>query len=300
MSETTSTIPPTTVFEGPFPTDFFVPSDCSGISAGGILAIDVKPTCLPENFNPDPNAYYSPGTGCPSGYTAQDSCTRSSGSTTTITCCPKRGDLTLQCVDDPQTLEGEYEHMFCTWSAGDQEMVLFATDGNVEVSAVTMSGHEAINAYGLRMVYEPTDIVRSEEGGLVPERTGYPESSVAQSILGRSMTGSGGLPTGEIVAISVVVPIIAAALAFGVFYWYQGRKHSRPRQNAAPEKYAASAASGAGSGAARSYQSQYLRNSIQRPEAVSVNDGIGHPRELQEQTFVSQPPSGTQQHGGYR
>lgn len=297
MSET---IPPTTVFEGPFPTDFIVPSDCSGIWAGGVLAIDVKPTCLPRNFNPDHNAYYSPGTSCPSGYTAQDSCTRSSGSTSTITCCPKRGDLTLQCVDDPKALEGEYEHMFCTWSAGDHETVLYATDGDGDVSAVTMSGREGINAYGLRMVYEPTDIVTSAESATHPERTEYSDPPENQSIFGRSMTGRGGLPTGEIVAISVVVPIIAAALAIGVFYWYQGRRHSRPRQNDAKEKYAASAASGAGSGPAPSYRSQYYGNEIQRPQAVSVNDRSGIARELPEQTFVSQSPSEPHHHGGYR
>ncbi|KAL6857795.1 hypothetical protein ACO1O0_005238 [Amphichorda felina] len=228
-----------TSFVGAFPTDFVVPDDCSDLTSNTVVGFDFANTCLPENFDPDPAAYYSPGTGCPSGYTAQASCTRSSGGTSTVTCCPERGDLTLWCVEDPETLSDAWESLFCTWNAGNQETVLLVTVDDVNTKAVTMTGLDGINAYGLRMVYESSDLVKSTSATVTTEATSATETetrsgeSVAKptntdtdSADSASDDGGGGLSTGAKVAIGVVIPVAVIALAVGLFFLYRRRKRS--------------------------------------------------------------------------
>lgn len=65
----------TTAFEGPFLTDFAPADGCSQIKdvivdGGYILDLYTDSNCLPSDFNTVTSAYYSPGTACPTGYTA--------------------------------------------------------------------------------------------------------------------------------------------------------------------------------------------------------------------------------------
>ncbi|KFA72194.1 hypothetical protein S40288_06032 [Stachybotrys chartarum IBT 40288] len=162
-----------TSFIGPFPTDYSLPAQCSGYTRRDIIALDLAPSCLPDDFKTESTAYYSPGTACPSGYTAVESCTRSTDSvTTTVTCCPVRGDMTMWCVEEAASLFSVWTNMLCTWSAGETESVILYTSesgGSTVTAAETLSGGGGVNAYGLKMVFEASDLARSTSAR--PSRT---------------------------------------------------------------------------------------------------------------------------------
>ncbi|KAM5348856.1 hypothetical protein ACJ41O_008679 [Fusarium nematophilum] len=212
---------------GPFPTRYSPGRTCTAISSQEVVGIDFATSCLPRNFDPAPTAYYSPGTACPSGYTAQESCTRSSGrggsaQQTTVTCCPRRNGIVMSCVEDPESLAGPWESMFCTWSAGDTQTVLLVTSdvsGTDTTTAVTMTGGDGINAFGLRMIYAASDIATTAE----TTRTGATNQPTQTSSGGGG--NNGGMGTGGIVAIAVVIPVVVIAALIGAFFWWRRRKH---------------------------------------------------------------------------
>ncbi|KAM6520804.1 hypothetical protein FSOLCH5_005585 [Fusarium solani] len=222
---------------GPLPTDYSPGTTCNAISSRTVVGIDFATSCLPDDFDPAPTAYYSPGTACPSGYTAQRSCTRSNSGDdrTTVTCCPERNGIKMWCVADPQSLEGPWESLYCTWSAGDSRTVLLVTtlvSGTESTSAVTMSGGDGINAYGLKMVYEASDIA-STSATTTSDTTTAEETSGTSSTteLPAETTSSGGggndggIGTGGIVAIAVVIPIVVIGALIGGFFWWRRRKN---------------------------------------------------------------------------
>ncbi|KAF4965933.1 hypothetical protein FSARC_6320 [Fusarium sarcochroum] len=213
---------------GPFPTKYSPGRDCAAVTSNSVIGIDFATSCLPDDFDPAPSAYYSPGIACPSGYSAQKSCTRSSGSgdKTTVTCCPQRSDIDMWCVEDPGTLSGVWESLFCTWSAGNQEkVVLITTDinGTDSATTVTMSGAEGINAFGLRMVYEPTDIPNTDASTTDASTSGA-TNEPAQTSFEDGGNGAG-ISTGGIIAIAVVIPVVIIAALIGAFIWWRRRKH---------------------------------------------------------------------------
>ena len=263
-----SGIPTVTSFQGPFPTDFKVPSDCTGIAGGNIFRYDFDPTCLPEDFDPEPTAIYSPGTACPTGYTAQDRCQLTDGATTTLICCPHRGDLELSCVDDLSTLSYDFTSLWCTWSAGTHKTVLLATDRD-ETIGVTFTGFEGVNAYGIKMVYESTDVGKKTKSSTArATKTGTTATDTTETAAGESTAiggtgtgedtaglgtagpgtaapqpqetggnespqGSGGIATAAIVGVAIAIPLICIAMAIGVFLWYRKRKLSKVAAEAA-------------------------------------------------------------------
>lgn len=202
---------------GPFPTDYSLAPDCTNIVSEAVLGVDFASTCLPDDFDRATTAYYSPGTACPTGYTAQDSCTRSSKNATTITCCPKRGQITLFCVDDSATLTDEWAEMLCTWIVGDNREVIHtvvSTMSDVVVTkTVLMKGSDGLNAYGLRMIYDSGDLA-----------TTTTTSSATSTTTNSNSSDEGGISTGAIVAIAVVIPVVAIAILIGIFFWYRRRK----------------------------------------------------------------------------
>lgn len=239
---------------GPLPTDYSPGTTCNAISSQIVVGVDFATSCLPDDFDPAPTAYYSPGTACPSGYTAQRSCTRSNSrdDRTTVTCCPERNGIKMWCVADPKTLEGPWESLFCTWSAGESRTVLLVTtlvSGSESTSAVTMSGGDGINAYGLKMVYEASDIAKTSatttsdattSAQATPAETSEnpelpPEPSASGDGGGSNNGGgggnNGGIGTGGIVAVAVVIPLLVIGALIGGFFWWRRRKN---RQTSVP------------------------------------------------------------------
>ena len=212
---------------GPFPTSPTVlPKHCNGLTSDVIVALNVAKTCLPRSFISDPVAFFSPGTGCPRGYTAPPSCTRSTDSiTTTITCCPNNGGFEMSCVEDPATLSGPWEPMFCTWSAGSKETVVLVTSedaGTTITSAVTWSGADGANAYGLRMLYEATDLTAS---ATATSATATDTSTTFQGGSSSSSSSSStGLSLGAKIAIGVVIPLVLIAALIGVLLWRRRKR----------------------------------------------------------------------------
>lgn len=312
-----------TSFVGPFPTDFAVPTDCSAISSNSIAGFDFKSSCLPDDFNPDTTAYYSPGTGCPSGYTAQKDCTRTNGVQTTVTCCPVRGDIELWCVSEPESLEGPWVSMQCTWSAGDEEKVLLVTSDSTTMG-VTMSGGQGINAYGLRMVYESSDLETSTS---TPSETAKPETgadvtggpsetatndSSSSTASADSADDDAGLSTGAIAAIAVVIPIVLISLGLGLFFFLRRRKQQSSAANAAiakhDSKYPEQAESTAGSTGYNSPQTSMALQTGTAPQTGTAQDpssgelygDMAHspyhtspPQELPAQSYVVELPADT-------
>ncbi|KAJ4311892.1 hypothetical protein N0V84_010212 [Fusarium piperis] len=219
---------------GPLPTDYSPGTTCNAISSRIVVGIDFATSCLPDDFDPAPTAYYSPGTACPSGYTAQRSCTRSNSGDdrTTVTCCPERNGIKMWCVENPQSLEGPWESLYCTWSAGDSRTVLLVTtlvSGSESTSAVTMSGGDGINAYGLKMVYEASDIASTSATTTSDATTADATTDTTELPAETSSSGGsgndGGIGTGGIVAIAVVIPLVVIGALIGGFFWWRRRKN---------------------------------------------------------------------------
>ncbi|OAQ83636.1 transmembrane alpha-helix domain-containing protein [Purpureocillium lilacinum] len=240
-----------TAFNGPFPTDWEPPERCTALTQRGIVGLDFAPSCLPESFIASPGVVYSPGTGCPSGYTAPAPCTKwTDAITTTITCCPVRGDLTLSCVPNDRALSLAWKDKFCTWSAGDKKTVLLVTterSGTTSTRAVTMTGKAGVNAYGLRMVYQESDLPKSTTAGETSAtRTG--ETGAATETGGDDSAGSGGgLSTGAKAAIGVVIPLVAIAILVGAFFFIRRRRRARDGPNELPAYGAGNEGAGADS-----------------------------------------------------
>jgi len=161
-----------------------------------------------------------------------------------------RGDLTLSCVPNDRSLSLAWKDKFCTWSAGDKKTVLLVTterSGTTSTRAVTMTGKAGVNAYGLRMVYQESDLPKSTTAGETSAtRTG--EAGAATETGGDDSAGSGGgLSTGAKAAIGVVIPLVAIAILVGAFFFIRRRRRARDGPNELPAYGAGNEGAGADS-----------------------------------------------------
>ncbi|KAK4103218.1 hypothetical protein N658DRAFT_407320, partial [Parathielavia hyrcaniae] len=131
-----------------------------------VYLIDQDPSCLPPGFSTSNSAFFfSPGIACPSGYWTACHDTTGVSTITTVTCCPTYGDISLSCVANPLTLSEVWETLFCTWlgprSTATVVTVTKSVDGRTSTVTTPITWPQGLNAYGVRMVYESTDLETS-------------------------------------------------------------------------------------------------------------------------------------------
>ncbi|KAJ0122593.1 hypothetical protein J7T55_003107 [Diaporthe amygdali] len=236
MTTTTSTY--SSPIQSSFPLDaltttFTAPASCSGVySSAGIAIIDDDLACLPQGFTSLSTNYFSPGIACPAGYVTACSDNAGVSSITTVTCCPYRGDITLGCVT-PSTLEDVWKTLFCTWiapEAGTTVKVTQSADGTTSTAAVSMESPGGINALGVRMVYQSSDMTTAADKTNGGSGTSTATSSGATSTTDSGSGSSAGLSTGVTIAIAVIIPVVAIAVAAALFFWIRKRKQAQRAQ----------------------------------------------------------------------
>lgn len=213
----------------PLITPFARPTNCGGIYArdpGDILVIDEQSSCYPPGFATDERSFFSPGLVCPSGYWS--ACMESTGvsTITTVTCCPiYRSDVSLSCVD-PATLSGVWQSQFCTWIAPARAVSVTVTrssGGRTSTVPETLVNPGGINAFGIRMVYQSSDVQTAPSSSPTTSPSSTPSSSNAANPQ-PGFAGGSGLSTGGTIAIAVVIPVAIIAAVIGFFLWWKSRR----------------------------------------------------------------------------
>ena len=236
-STSTSTYTPFTITSfphNPLTTAFTAPNGkCSGIYQPtwmpGVAIIDDELSCMPSGFSKESTAFFSPGIACPSGYWSACHDTTGAASITTVTCCPTRGDISLSCVD-PATLANVWSTLFCSWIAPESGKAVTLTksdNGRTSTVVQTMTPMGGINAYGVRMVYQSTDMA-------APPARSTSDTTVSASASSVASTPSSGLTTGATVAIGVVIPVVVLAMIGAWFVWWRRRKQQLQSVPAVP------------------------------------------------------------------
>lgn len=149
-----------------------------------------------------------------------------------MTCCPYRGDITLGCVT-PSTLSNVWETLFCTWIAPESGTTVSIThsddEGTTSTSAVSMQSPGGINALGIRMVYQSSDLAAASGTGPITSGAATATSGGATNAGTAGDTDQGsssGLSTGAIIAIAVVISVVLIAGAAGLFLLIRKRKQA--------------------------------------------------------------------------
>ena len=244
----------------PLTTTFTRPAGCEGIykpEPNRLFMIDDQPACLPPGFAVDQNIFFSPGIACPSGYRTACMDTSGEDSQTTVTCCPVYGPgTTLSCHQSPETVGERWESLFCTWRATRSGAVLTWTESGLGTDTTTLKSPGGVNAYGIRMLFESTDLdavpgstTTSTESGSKESDSAGPTPSEQDSTSteptntdpasagasggddgndsnndSASTSTNGGLSQGSTIAIAVVIPVLAVLAALGFFLWWRSRR----------------------------------------------------------------------------
>lgn len=223
----------------PLTTTFAKPLRCTGLylpTPRNVYMMDDQSACLPTGFKTDEKAFFSPGIHCPSGY--YTACSDSAGvsTITTVTCCPiYRSDISLSCVD-PLTLSHRWANLFCTWIAPESGAVItvtFSSGGSVSLDRPTLKHPAGVNAFGIRMVHQSTDLITSQSTTAPTTRESETQSNTAgtntpptsgSGVAPVAIESSSGLSTGATIAIAVVIPLLAVLAAAGFFLWWRSRR----------------------------------------------------------------------------
>jgi len=225
----------------PLTETFTPPSDCNGVYLSTVFMLGPSKTCLPPNAGLKETEYFSPGLICPTGYASACHDTLGVSSITTVTCCPTSGDITLSCA--PTIRKDIWSTLFCTWDPEPgKPTAVFATlssDKRTSSSLVPFTSPEGINAFGVRMVYESSDLITSTSSSSsstqtsgsdtsTPSNTSVPQSSSSSQVpTGTSAPGNSGLSTGAKAAIGIVIPLVVLAIFGAFFFWWRRKKQYR-------------------------------------------------------------------------
>ena len=204
--------------------------------------IDDQPSCLPSGFATDEKTFFSPGVACPSGYWSACSDSQGARTITTVTCCPVFDNtISLSCHNNPETLGTRWESLFCTWvapQAGGSVTFTQSSLGPTGTEATTLTPPQGVNAYGIRMVYQSTDLATVGSSSSQTGSQSQTETSTAGSAVStqpsadtdsdaasrKVIPGNSGLSTAATVAIAVVIPVLALLAALGFFLWWRSRR----------------------------------------------------------------------------
>jgi len=130
----------------------------------------------------------------------------------------------MSCVD-PATLDGGWVNQYCTWTAGNSRIpieVVQVSGGSTSRMFKTLLGGDGINALGVRMVHQATDLPSS-----VPASTSSPSPTSLPTQETPPLPGSG-LSLGATVAIGVTVPVVVLAMLMGLLmFWRKRRRKAR-------------------------------------------------------------------------
>ena len=249
-STTASAAPATTSFaRNPLTTAFSRPAECTGIYKSSFLTVmDTQSSCLPDGFKSQTESYFSPGLICPSGYVSACHDNTKVASQTTVTCCPTyNSDISLSCVTG-STLSGAWATLFCTWIGPSQKTSLPLTFSGNGVTSTVMQDFKSpggINAFGIRMVYQKTDIETTAKKTSATTATPSSDPTSAtdsaatddSSSSSSSSSDDNGLSTGAKAAIGVVIPLVVLALLAGVLLWRRRRRQRQRTQEGPLYKY---------------------------------------------------------------
>ena len=252
LSTSKGTITPTVVSSfayNPLTTTFSRPQDCSSIySSNYLFGIDLSPSCMPSSFTSnDVSFYFSPGLMCPSGYV--NACQDHTGvaSITTITCCPTfESDVTLSCVTT-STLQGAWSTLFCTWIApgipGTSLPVVTVNNGITSAVEEGFTSAGGLNAFGVRMVYQSSDLETTSSTSSLSPTTGSRTTTVTTSSASGSGTpgtvavgGSSGMSSGAKIAVGVVIPVVVLALIGGLCWFWRRQRGANTNNSNIPGK----------------------------------------------------------------
>lgn len=220
----------------PLTTTFTPPADCKGFYEKGVFMLDPETSCLPSNAPLKSTAFFSPGIACPSGYVSACHDTRGVASITTVTCCPVHSDITLSCAG--HSLSDLWSTLFCTWIAPSSTVIdiTASSNGITSTSAATLVSPGGLNAYGVRMVYESTDLPSSTSSKASSQSTnsGKATSSSSTSPTSSPTSTPSGISSGAKIAIGVVIPVLVLAILGAVFLWWRRRHQYGAVRNGSP------------------------------------------------------------------
>ena len=209
----------------PLTTTFTPAANCAGYYSSNVYMAGPMTSCLPSGANLASTEYFSPGIICPSGYVSACHDTTGVHSITTVTCCPAQSGITLSCANpDPS---GAFTTLFCTWVPPSQTAIpiTLSDKGQTSTSKVTFTSPEGLNAYGVRMVYQSTDLITSSSTPASKSGTGTAtKSSNTSTTSATSGPSSSGLSTSAKIAIAVVIPVVVLAILGALFIWWRRRK----------------------------------------------------------------------------
>uniref|UniRef100_L2FC81 Transmembrane alpha-helix domain-containing protein n=1 Tax=Colletotrichum fructicola (strain Nara gc5) TaxID=1213859 RepID=L2FC81_COLFN len=174
----------------PLTTQFVAPTYCSGIYNGAVYMVDPQENCLPTSHSKDETAYYSPGYVCPEGY---------------------------------MTARRYHPLLFCTWIApeGTRIDIVHTADTSTWIEQEYVTSPGGVNAFGVRMVYQSTDIASATATATV-------SATSTGNVTAPQETSSSGLSTGASIAIAAVVPVVVLGLIAGaLFWWWRKRQASK-------------------------------------------------------------------------
>lgn len=231
-STTASSAPAITSFAlNPLMTAFSRPADCTGLYQSSFLTMmDPQATCMPDGFKSQSEAYFSPGLVCPSGYASACHDNTGVASLTTVTCCPTlNSDVSLSCVT-ASTLKSVWATLFCTWigPASQKTSLPLTLSGNGVTSTVMrdFKSPGGINAFGVRMVYQRTDLETTarQTGSTNPNPDPTASAGPEPTSGSPPSDPDSGLSTGAKVAIGVAVPLVVLAILAGALLWWRRRR----------------------------------------------------------------------------